>query len=255
MEADKNTDLSIISKRGIYKEKAIYLATFLGGPLVAGYMFSENFKVFGERNKVLPAWGVSIIWTIVTFIIAYFLPDSGGSKIILPLGNAIIAYFIAHKLQGKEINKFIQNGGKLFSWGRTIIVSLVGVAITVALIFIVYLGLTYIGDNTTVRTYGTLKHEIFYDPDNISESDVDSFGNMLSEVGFFDNFYQKTVFIHKKGITYELSIPVAEEYVANKDTEIELRFLKVDLQGLLPENKIVINVVVDSFDDVVKRLE
>ncbi|HEX5552072.1 MAG TPA: hypothetical protein VFX43_02405 [Chitinophagaceae bacterium] len=40
------------SKTGkIYINKAIYVATYLGGPLVAGYLISSNFKVFNEPGK------------------------------------------------------------------------------------------------------------------------------------------------------------------------------------------------------------
>lgn len=36
----------------IYKDKTIYIATFLGRPLVAGYLIANNFKVFNEPTKV-----------------------------------------------------------------------------------------------------------------------------------------------------------------------------------------------------------
>jgi hypothetical protein len=36
----------------IYSEKAIRVGTFLGGPIVAGYFIAENFKVFGDFDKV-----------------------------------------------------------------------------------------------------------------------------------------------------------------------------------------------------------
>lgn len=36
----------------LYKDKAIYLGTFIGGPLVAGYLIAENFKQLGQLGKV-----------------------------------------------------------------------------------------------------------------------------------------------------------------------------------------------------------
>ncbi len=38
---NKNNENSI---EKIYKDKAIWVGTFLGGPLVAGYFFSKNYK-------------------------------------------------------------------------------------------------------------------------------------------------------------------------------------------------------------------
>ena len=40
-----------IPTQKIYKNRAIEIATFLGGPLVAGYLIAENFKAFNEPDK------------------------------------------------------------------------------------------------------------------------------------------------------------------------------------------------------------
>lgn len=48
----------------IYKDKAIWVGTFLGGPLVAGYFIAENFKVFGEYGKAKKTWIYAILTTI-----------------------------------------------------------------------------------------------------------------------------------------------------------------------------------------------
>ena len=49
----------------LYNGRAIYIGTFLGGPLVAGYLAAENFKRFGQPDKVRTAWVVAIIATVV----------------------------------------------------------------------------------------------------------------------------------------------------------------------------------------------
>jgi hypothetical protein len=51
----------------IYTDRLIWAGTFLGGPLVAGYLIAENFKVFNEPNKVKLTWIYAIIATIVIF--------------------------------------------------------------------------------------------------------------------------------------------------------------------------------------------
>lgn len=40
------------STQKIYRDKAIWVGTFLGGPLAAGYLIAENFKAFNDPAKV-----------------------------------------------------------------------------------------------------------------------------------------------------------------------------------------------------------
>ena len=60
----------------VYKERAIWVGTFLGGPLVAGYLIAENFKVFHQNDRVKKTWIYSIIATIVIFGVAFAIPDN-----------------------------------------------------------------------------------------------------------------------------------------------------------------------------------
>jgi hypothetical protein len=57
--------LSVPPEFKIYKDRAIFVGTFLGGPLVAGYLSAENYKNLGQQNKVKTAWLIAIIFTIV----------------------------------------------------------------------------------------------------------------------------------------------------------------------------------------------
>jgi hypothetical protein len=46
----------------LYKENAIVGATFLGGPLVAGYLAAENFKQLEQPAKARTAWIIAILF-------------------------------------------------------------------------------------------------------------------------------------------------------------------------------------------------
>ena len=127
---------AIKSMKRIYKDKLILTGTFLGGPLVAGYLIAENFKVFNEVNKVKKTWIFAIIGTILTFGIAFLIPENAKipNQTIPFIYTAIVYFFVKH-FQKKNISAYIALGGKTFSWGRTILVSLIGAAITVILLF------------------------------------------------------------------------------------------------------------------------
>jgi len=40
----------------VYRDKTIYVGTFLGGPLVAGYLIAQNFKTFNEQDNIKKTW-------------------------------------------------------------------------------------------------------------------------------------------------------------------------------------------------------
>lgn len=229
----------------------------MGGPLVAGYMFSQNFKVFNEKEKVRYAWGIAIMWTILVLTIAYFLPDKpNSSRFLLPLLNALIAHFIAQRILNKEITSFTNSGGQLFGWGRSLLVSLAGAAITVLVALPILFFIDIATDNTTSKTYGKIENEIAFDPNNISAHSVDSLADMLTKIDFFDDYDPKYIYVHKSGNTYELSIPVIDKEIVN-DFEFDstIRLMRADLQSLYPNHKIIFKIVVDDLDYVIKILE
>jgi ABC-type phosphate/phosphonate transport system permease subunit len=120
----------------IYKEKAIWVGTFLGGPLVAGYLISENFKVFDQQEKARKAWIYSIIVTAIVFGGVFLIPDNVKvPNQIIPLIYTFIAYQFVQIYQKAKITTHINAGGQVYSWWRTIGVALIGLLITVIIVF------------------------------------------------------------------------------------------------------------------------
>lgn len=120
----------------IYKEKAIWVGTFLGGPLVAGYLISENFKVFDQHERARKVWIYSIITTAIVFGGVFLIPNN--VKIpsqIIPLIYTFIAYQFVQIYQKAKITTHINAGGQIYSWWRTIGVALIGLLITVIIVF------------------------------------------------------------------------------------------------------------------------
>jgi len=120
----------------IYKEKAIWVGTFLGGPLVAGYLISENFKVFDQHERARKAWIYSIIVTAIIFGGVFLIPDNVKvPNQIIPLIYTFIAYQFVQIYQKAKITTHINAGGQVYSWWRTIGVALIGLLITVIIVF------------------------------------------------------------------------------------------------------------------------
>lgn len=241
----------------IYKDRAIWVGTFLGGPLVAGYLIAENFKAFNEKDKAKKTWIYAIVATVIVFGGVFLIPAT--IKIpnqIIPLIYTAIAYYLVQHFQGQSIAAHINSGGLLHSWWRTISVGLIGLVITLTPIFgIALLSDTLTNVETTIKTYGVMKHEISFDKDNISDSEVDKLADGLTQMIFFEEGITKYVYVKKVGSDYELSISCNKSVTSNQEIVEGFTYLRQDLQILFPNNKIVFNLVVDSLDNIVKRLE
>lgn len=128
----------------IYKERAIWVGTFLGGPLVAGYLIAENFKVFNDSEKVKTTWIIAIVSTIGIFGGLSFIPEN--VKIpnqIIPIIYSAVAFFLAKRFQEQKLNEHIENGGKLYSWWRIIAIGIIGLLISVCIFICIGLLVSY----------------------------------------------------------------------------------------------------------------
>jgi hypothetical protein len=133
-----------VTTKKIYKDQAIRVATFLGGPLVAGYLIAENYKAFNELEKVKMTWVYTVVVTVIIFGGVFFIPDSVNiPKIIIPLVYSWVTFYIVQSFQGAQMKTHMEQGGETFSWGRTLLIGLIGAVVTLApIVIIVYFSLT-----------------------------------------------------------------------------------------------------------------
>ena len=115
----------------LYTENAIRIATFLGGPLVAGYLIADNYRQLGESKNIQTTWLITIPATLAIFIVAWFLPVS-FPPYVLPIAYTVATYYLVQNLQGKKIKAHITAGGETWSMGRAILVGLAGLIIIFA---------------------------------------------------------------------------------------------------------------------------
>jgi len=132
-----------VTTKKIYKDQAIRVATFLGGPLVAGYLIAENYKAFNELEKVKMTWVYTVVATVIIFGGVFFIPDSVNiPKIIIPLIYSWVTFYIVQSFQGAQMKTHMEQGGETFSWGRTLLIGLIGAVVTLApIVIIVYFSL------------------------------------------------------------------------------------------------------------------
>lgn len=240
----------------IYKDRAVWLGAFLGGPLAAGYIIAENFKAFNQPDKAKKTWIYTIIATIIIFGGIFSMPDSVRiPNQIIPLIYTGIAYYLVQHFQGANITAHINAGGQFHSWWRTLSVGLVGLAIILIAVFSIVFLTDNAAETDTTKTYGAMKHEISFDKNNISETEVNKIADGLTKTTFFDEAVTKYVYAKKVKSDFEIYISCDKSITNNSEALQPFVQLRTELQTLFPDNKIVFNLVVDNLDNIVKRLE
>jgi len=102
----------------LYSDKAIGIATFIGGPLAAGILVRQNFKNLGRSDLAKSTLFISIISTILLIVIIFSIPEQIIDKIpniIIPSIYTGIIYLIVDKYQGQTLKIHKENGGLFYS--------------------------------------------------------------------------------------------------------------------------------------------
>lgn len=234
-------------KGKVYTQKHLYLASFLGGPLAIGYLFSQNFKLFNEEKKAMISWVITIAFSILLIVIIFSLPDSGNTSSFskfIPVAYTLIAVGIFTAQQEKNVTQHIDAGGELQSWGRVVLVGIIGLILMSAIIF----GYIFLEDNSLqTKTYGTLKHEIQYDDDgSISIAEIDQMGYSLEKNDFFSNEVQQSVYVTKSEKKLALNISLIKNSWEDPEVIEYLTWLRDEVQKDFPRHDIVIELWDDN---------
>ena len=241
----------------IYNERAISVATFMGGPLVAGYLMSENFKVFGDSDKVKKTWIISILSTIFVFSLIFLIPENINiPNVIFPLVYMGITGYLTKIYQEQNIKTHINSGGEQYNWWRTIAISIIGCMVTVIPILVISFASGAADGMLTETTkhYGAMNHEIVYQ-NNINENEVDKIAESFTKGFFFDDALTKYVYLEKIDDNYEISISCNESVKDNPAAYEPFIVLRDQMQKDFPNNKIIFKMVVNDLDNVVRRIE
>ena len=121
----------------VHKESAIQIATFLGGPLVAGYLIAENFKQLGEPEKVKKTWLWSILGFIAIMVLAFMVPQSVPA-VVFTVTYTGVAAFIVKKYQSSQIKAHLEAGGGLYSTKRAVFTGIIGAIVLIAVVLAYY---------------------------------------------------------------------------------------------------------------------
>ena len=101
-----------------YSQKAIGIATFIGGPLAAGYLIRENYLSLDKPDEGKKSLIIGIVSTVLLFTGIFMIPESIMDKVpnqILPAIYTGIIYLIVEKIHGTILNQHKENGNEFHS--------------------------------------------------------------------------------------------------------------------------------------------
>lgn len=210
-----------------YSEKQIYASTFFGGPIPAGILIFKNFKRLGDEQKAFYTLLFTFLFTIMLFYGLMQLPDEIADKLPNILFTSLytgIVYLIYHRYLADKINvKIVEPENKMSNWNVTGL-TIIGLIINLIIIFaIAFSEPAFPGEKIE---YGELKHELFFDKGDISESNINIVGRVLTDFEYFSNEAKQAVRIEYMESKYMLNIPIQKDFWEDYGLLLELDNLK-----------------------------
>lgn len=134
----------------LYSSKSISGATFLGGPLAAGYLISENFKALDKPDEGRKSLIIGILTTIILFGGMFMLPEKIIDKIpsqLIPLIYTGIIWGIVEWTQGETLKVHKEKENSFFSGWKAAGIGLISLIIVGIGIF----GYTFLSTDNEVN--------------------------------------------------------------------------------------------------------
>jgi len=122
----------------LYSTRSITLATFLGGPLAAGYLISENFKSLKQTRQARISLITGIVATILLFSGVFLIPEKIVDKIpnqLIPLISVGLVWAIVEWTHGDILKSHKENSNQFFSGWRAAGIGTISLIIIGSVIF------------------------------------------------------------------------------------------------------------------------
>jgi hypothetical protein len=188
----------------IFTKKSILFATFLGGPLVAGFLIFKNYKVFRKYETAQKALIISIVCTIITFSGIFLIPSNIIDKFpntLIPFIYTGIIALIINKYQDNLINEYLASGGLKASNWVVAGYSLVGLIIILLFIIPIAISLPQSGYEKESKIYNkVLLHSSKKLDIKISEKIIDA----IQQTEYMDVNQESDLFLNEENNQYIL---------------------------------------------------
>lgn len=122
----------------LYSQRAILIATYIGGPLAAGILARQNFINLGKEELGKYSLIIGIVSTLLLIVGIFSIPEEIIDKVpnlVIPLIYSGIIYLIIEKYQGTELKQHKENNLPFYSAWKATGIGFVSMLILVGGIF------------------------------------------------------------------------------------------------------------------------
>ncbi len=205
----------------LYSSNAIFGATFLGGPVVGGYLIGSNFKAMGKTSLGTQTMVVGVLITIFLFTALFFLPEeimNSLPRMVIPLLFCGAAYWFVQAKQGKVLKALKGEKDVFYPHLRGIGIGLGAGVITVGILL----------SPSLVQGVGSSNPEFDKRMSQFYQNESNTLG-----------FYQQLDKLSDKDLLTELDFKVIPAWEENLDLMNEIRAMKNLPDEIRKENDIL----------------
>lgn len=232
-------------KRIVYSEKAIGLATFIGGPISGTVLIALNFSAL-KKSRFF--WGTLILglaYTLLVIGMAMMIPDSIGNSfgMVISAANAALLYWLVTLLQKKDIDNLVATEEAKTSHWATAGYTVGGLAVTLSIVFGMALSAPPDGYSGSVAFS---KGKIFYS-NGVDKDDVSRICQYFDKSPFMAEFNGGELVMIKEGDKNILKFifqPPLEELMADSAFRLSLLMLEQEISiATKPSKKVEIAII------------
>lgn len=217
MLENEEQEVGVEKTHKIFTNQAISLATFIGGPLSAGFLMAKNYIAFGNRSAAQNTLIISFISSILLYALFFIIPQHSIDAIpstLLPVFYTTVVTVLVAKLQGVKIDEHIANSGQKASNWLAFGYGMLGAAITFILVFTFTYNVPYRGYEKSIRVN---KNVTLYYNKTVDANYSKQVSNTLKQSGFFDIVEDIDIFLSEESDSYLLKFIITDRDVLSDD--------------------------------------
>jgi len=242
----------------LYSIPSIALASFLGGPLAAGWLVSVNFRRLNDPKAARTAVFNGILATVALIGVMMALPPDWTSRVpgvTIPAIYTAAIWVLAERFQGRPLAAHFARGGRRHSPWRAVGVSLIAALpmglVLVGMVLIVPMSPPF-GFTGEPTPYGD-EGDVVFHTGEVPESLIEEVGTVLIEEGMLVNGQRDSVELRLDGDGYVLTVPVVLSSWSDRGLMKQLARIEEKLAESDPSRSVRIEIVHQGVSGIQRR--
>lgn len=125
-------------KRPLYSIDGIVIGTLLGSLIAGIYMMMSNYLTFGSARLARHTLTGGMVLYALVLLVSWAAPPTFWAAPVFALGQALLAYLFASRLQGTSIRYYAERGAPLHGLFRAALVGLLAGVLSLTLLLVLY---------------------------------------------------------------------------------------------------------------------